>query len=219
MGLALSVFLVFLVYINFCDKIYSVCLFVSALGLEDTVGNFEVSNLYNYIHDCTMNQIKCAHTFHAGWKAVWCPPGRHPGPWCIKPSFLHFSPGLYGSKSSCRHTTIPCNCSIRRHGYYLFQRAILCNFYLRVVFIKLSVIGKIFGNCKGFEKRQFYKNDEKLQCGDLVLKQTFQLDQPALCFKAVPTRNLQSVPSIFFQWDRPPCLKKCQTSLNSMHSC
>ena len=31
--LALSVFLVFLVYINFCDKIYSVCLFVYFFSL------------------------------------------------------------------------------------------------------------------------------------------------------------------------------------------
>ena len=40
---------------------------------------------------------------------------------------------------------------------------------------------------------QFYKN---MRCGDLVLKQTFQLlDQLLLCYKAVPTRNLQSVSS------------------------
>ena len=34
--------------------------------------------------------------------------------------------------------------------------AILCGFYSRVAFIKLSVIGKIARNCKGFEKSQFY---------------------------------------------------------------
>ena len=66
---------------------------------------------------------------------------------------------------------------------------------LRAAFIKLSVIGKIFRNCKGFEKSQFHKINEELRRGDLGLKQTFQLDQPPLCFKAVPTRHLQSVPS------------------------
>ena len=61
-------------------------------------------------------------------------------------------------------------------------------------FIKLSVISKIFCKCKGFEKSQFYRFIKELRCGDLVLKQTFQLlDQPPLCYKAVPTRHLQSV--------------------------
>ena len=45
-----------------------------------------------------------------------------------------------------------------------------------MAFIKLSAIGKIFCNCKGFEKSQFYKINEELRCGDLVFKQTFQLD-------------------------------------------
>ena len=76
-------------------------------------------------------------------------------------------------------------CSIRCHGYYLFHCAILCGFYSRAAFIKLSVIGRIFHNCKGFEKSQF---NEELRCGDLVLKQTFQLlDQPPLCYKMVST--------------------------------
>ena len=75
--------------------------------------------------------------------------------------------------------------SIRRRGYYLFHHAILCGFYLRAAFIKLSGIGKIFCKCKGFEKR-FYKINKELRCGDLVLKQNFQLlDQPSLSYKAV----------------------------------
>ena len=32
---------------------------------------------------------------------------------------------------------------------------------------------KVFRKCKGFEKSQFYKISKELQCGDLVLKQTF----------------------------------------------
>ena len=37
------------------------------------------------------------------------------------------------------------------------------------MFIKLSVIGKIFCKCKGFEKSQFYKINKELRCCDLVL--------------------------------------------------
>ena len=83
--------------------------------------------------------------------------------------------------------------------------------YSAAAFIKLRVLGKIFRNCKGIEKSQFYKINEELQCGDLVLKQTFQLDQLPLCYKVVPTRHLQSVSSflpMISHDDRPPCLKK-----------
>ena len=45
--------------------------------------------------------------------------------------------------------------------------------YSRAAFIKLSVIGEIFGKCKGFEKSKFYKINKELRCSDLVLKQTF----------------------------------------------
>ena len=51
-------------------------------------------------------------------------------------------------------------------------------YYLRAAFIKLSAvsgIGKIFCKCKGFEKSQLYKINKELRCGDLVLKQNFQL--------------------------------------------
>ena len=39
--------------------------------------------------------------------------------------------------------------------------------------LKLSVIGKISRNYKGFEKSQFNKINDESRCGDLVLKQTF----------------------------------------------
>ena len=110
-------------------------------------------------------------------------------------------------------------CSIRRLGYYLFHRAILCGFYSRAAFIKLSVVGKIFRNCKGFEKS---KINEELRCGGLVLKHTFQLDQPPLCYKAVLTRHLQSVSSFSsndFTWWSPSVPPKCKTSLDSLRSC
>ena len=68
---------------------------------------------------------------------------------------------------------------------------------------------KSFVNVRASSKASFNK---ELQCSDLVLKQTFQLlDQPPLCYKAVPTRHLQSVSSFSSPMtshvDRPPCLK------------
>ena len=63
-------------------------------------------------------------------------------------------------------------------------------YYSRAAFIKLSGIGKIFCECKGFEKSQFYKINKELRCDDLVLKQNFQLlDQPSLSYKALPTQH------------------------------
>ena len=68
---------------------------------------------------------------------------------------------------------------------------------------------KIFRNCKGFEKSQFYKN-----CGAAW--------SATVCYKAVPTRHFQSVSSflpMISHDDRPLCLKECRTSLDSMCSC
>ena len=46
--------------------------------------------------------------------------------------------------------------------------------------------------------------NKELRCGGLDLKQTFQFDQPPLCYKAVLTRHLQSVSSFssndFTRW-------------------
>ena len=53
--------------------------------------------------------ITKAHILYAGWKAVWCPPGRHTGSWCIKPSLLHFPTRLHGSKSSCWYILLQLN--------------------------------------------------------------------------------------------------------------
>ena len=62
-------------------------------------------------------------------------------------------------------------CSIRCHGYYLFHCTILCDFYSGVAtnwerrLLNSSVLGKIFRNCKGFEKNQFHKiNEDELWC-------------------------------------------------------
>ena len=72
---------------------------------------------------------------------------------------------------------------------------------------------KSFVNVRALRKSQFYKINEELQYGDLVMKHTFQfLDQSPLCYKAVPTRHLQSVSSFLLPMtshiDHPPCLKK-----------
>jgi len=70
------------------------------------------------------------------------------------------------------------------------------------VFIKLSVIGKIFCNCKDFEQSHFYKINKELRCSDLVLEQIIHLlDEPPLCYKALPTQHLQSVSSFSFSKD------------------
>ena len=77
----------------------------------------------------------------------------------------------------------------------------LCSFYSRSAtnqerrLLNSVVWVKVFCKCKGFEKSQFYKINEELRCGDLVLKQNFQLslDQSSLSYKAVPTWHLQSV--------------------------
>jgi len=63
------------------------------------------------------------------------------------------------------------------------------------MFIEFSGMGKSLCKFKGFEQSQFYKINEELRRGDLVLKQNFQLslDQSLLSYKAEPTWHLQSV--------------------------
>ena len=85
-------------------------------------------------------------------------------------------------------------CSIRRHGYYLFHRAILCGFYLRAAtnwerrLLNSVFLVKFFVIVRAFEKSQFYKINEGI---------VMQLHQPPLCCKVVPTQHFQF---IFFQW-------------------
>jgi len=98
-------------------------------------------------------------------------------------------------------------CAIRCRGYYLFHHTILCSFYSRVAtnrerhLLNSVVWVKVFCKYKGFEKSQFYKINGEFRCGDLVLKQNFQisLDQSSLSYKAVPTWHLQSV--YWRRWD------------------
>ena len=94
----------------------------------------------------------------------------------------------------------------------------------RAVFIKLSVIHKIFCKCKDIEKSYFYKINKELWCSDLVLKQPSNFlmsryfatkrylhgtSNPFPCFLL----------SMISHDDHPLCLKKCQTSLDSVRSC
>ena len=61
--------------------------------------------------------------------------------------------------------------------------------------------------------------NKELRYSDLVLKQTFQLlDEPPLCYKAVPARRLQSVslfsPSNDFTCWLPPCMPQIHCMFN-----
>ena len=102
--------------------------------------------------------------------------------------------------------------------YFIVQVCVASNRERCLLNSVLSV--KSFVIVRALRKASFYKINEELQCDDLVFKQTFQLDQPPLWYKAVPTRHLQSVSSFssneFTRWS--PSVK-CQTSLDSMCYC
>ena len=63
-------------------------------------------------------------------------------------------------------------CSIRRRGYYLFHREILCSFYSRVATNQeRHLLNSMFSrNCKGLRKSQFYKINEELGCSLISLR-------------------------------------------------
>ena len=81
------------------------------------------------------------------------------------------------------------------------------------MFIKLSVIDKIFCKCKGFEKSQFYKINKPssfLMSRHFATKRYLHgTSNPFPCFLLPMTSHV----------DCPSCLKKCQTSLDSVRSC
>ena len=72
----------------------------------------------------------------------------------------------------------------------------------------------VFRKCKGFEKSQFYKISKELRCGDLVLKQTFQLLDQSSTYTAPPICFLVSSSNDFTRWS-PSVPQKWQTSLDS----
>ena len=92
---------------------------------------------------------------------------------------------------------------------------------LLAAFIKLSVIGKIFRNCKGFEKSQFYKITKNCDAVTWFWsKPSSLISRRALCYKAYLRGTSNQFPRflpMISHNDRPPCLKK--TSLDSMRSC
>ena len=76
---------------------------------------------------------------------------------------------LLSSSSSMLYCWLECTGFARSDAtatiYFIMQ--ILCGFYSRPAFIKLSVIGKSFVNVlKGYEKSQFCKINKKLRCVD-----------------------------------------------------
>ena len=98
-------------------------------------------------------------------------------------------------------------CSIRRRGYYLFHRANLCGFYLRAATNREQrLLNSVFSV-------KFFVIARALRKTSFIQRIAMQLDQPPLCYKAVPTRHFQSVSSFSsndFTRDRPPCLKNVE---------
>ena len=104
---------------------------------------------------------------------------------------------LYSSANVASHYTGKnyCICSIRHPGYCLFHHTILCSFYSRVATNRewrllnsvLSV--KSFLNVRALRKASFARLTKNY---DAV---TWFWSKPSSCYKAVPTRHLQSVSS------------------------
>ena len=73
---------------------------------------------------------------------------------------------------------------------------------MRAAFIKLSALSKIFRNCKGFEKSQFYKINKELRCslisrGFATNRYLHDTSNPFPCFLPMISHD-----------DHPPYLKK-----------
>ena len=103
-----------------------------------------------------------------------------------------------------------------------FHHTILCGFYSRVAFIKISVISKILRNCALRKASCTY---EIMKNCDAV---TWFWSKPSsLISRRFATKwYLHSTSNQFPRFlpiishdDRPSCLKKCQTSLNRVCSC
>ena len=86
---------------------------------------------------------------------------------------------------------------------------------------RLLLFSKILRNCKGFEKSQLYKITKN--CNVVTWLWSKPSSLISRCFAT--KRYLHSTPNQFPCFlpmishdDRPPCLKKCQTSLNRVRS-
>ena len=108
-------------------------------------------------------------------------------------------------------------CSIRRRSYYLFHRAILCGFYSRAATNReRRLLNSVF-------LVKFFVIVRALRKASFIRRIAMQLDQPPLCYKAVYLHGTSNpfprfLPMISHD-DRPPCLKKCRTPLDSVRSC
>ena len=108
-------------------------------------------------------------------------------------------------------------CLIRHRGYYLFHHAMLCGFYSRAATIQeRRLLNSVFSV-------KFFVIIRALRKGSFIRRIAMQLDQPPLCYKAVYLHGTSNpfphfLPMISHD-DHPPCLKKCRTPLDSVHSC
>ena len=82
--------------------------------------------------------------------------------------------------------------------YYLFHRANLCGFYSRAATNREQrLLNSVFSV-------KFFVIARALRKASFIRRIAMQLDQPPLCYKAVPTRHFQSVSSFssndFTRW-------------------
>ena len=106
-------------------------------------------------------------------------------------------------------------CLIRHHGYYLFHRAILCGFYSRAAtnrewrLFNSAFSVKSFVIVRALRKTRFWSKPFSLI--GLSFSTKWYLHSTSNLFP-------RFLPMISYD-DRPPYLKKCRTSPDSMRSC
>ena len=104
-------------------------------------------------------------------------------------------------------------CSIRRRGYCLFHRTNLCGFYSRAATNReRCLLNSVFSV-------KFFVIAKALRKASFIRRIAMQLDQPPLATKRyLHGTSYRFLPMISHD-DRPPCLKKRRTSLDSVRSC
>ena len=119
-------------------------------------------------------------------------------------------------------------CSIRCHGYYLFDRAILCGFYSRAatnrerrLFSSVFSV-KSFVIVRALRKASFIRLTKNCDAVTWFWSKHSSLINRRFATKQYLHGTSNPFPCflpIISQDDHPPCLKNCWTSLDSVSSC